>query len=353
MIEAQTAAKTYKEQKIALQKELDKVKKDNTILEINLKMLSKKQSPSPQKQLPFSDVKKQVKCTVCKKVILDDKELIVLKNNPYHKKCVKCMSCQHPFNLPDQENEIIFINSTTFFCEKHFNEYNEKGLPENIKIKYQKEAKDNLVKVLFDNNDFFSKNEIIDQPENAFISEELIESSFQIIKPYELIVPTAKLHIEMPAEDIDYEQFKQCLGDNLVIVGVNKGSTILTLALIGMENLGDKIKERFQETIKMFKDRVKSTMGQTVVSNFHENVEIKVPRPDEINKLLSKPSINILQNAAEIGKINLDDCREIILNNLSKERNVDWKFLFKHQDLFDEFEKNLMMILKIIHLKSF
>lgn len=107
----------------------------------------------------YSIMKSPKYCAVCDKIIKEE-DLVSIKNNSYHKNCVKCKSCEKPFDLPDDFDKIVYINSNTFLCEEHYKEYTEADeLPKEIEEEYKNQTKNDLVEVYFDNN-FFSKDEI-------------------------------------------------------------------------------------------------------------------------------------------------------------------------------------------------
>lgn len=85
------------------------------------------------------------------------------------------------------------------------------------------------------NNQFFNEslqNEVYEelQSEYSLLSPEVIEDSIQKDIPYENLIPTVTFKFDKSPDQIDFEKLKEILGDDVLIVNVEKGCTFLKIA---------------------------------------------------------------------------------------------------------------------------
>lgn len=65
------------------------------------------------------------------------------------------------------------------------------------------------------------------------------------------------------------------------------------------------------------------------------------PNESKIQELYNKPSINILQYTKELEEVDIEEIKNKVMTKLPKEKKKNWKFLFSHQNIFDEFEEQV------------
>lgn len=257
-------------------------------------------------------------CKVCNQSI-DDSDLLVYSNISYHIKCVKCSVCNKKCHSKQQKDEFICISPGLFFCKDHYKQYKgSKKLPKNIQNDYHEKTKKNLVEVLFDPQNFSNKEIDKHQPEDIFITSDMIQKSFTINKPYECFVPTITYHFDISPEKIDFNKLKSLLGENFIICNVEAGSTFVRIALLESEQFSPNVKNRLQDFINLSKNKINSSIGKMIVGNLVDEPEITIPDDEKIQEFYNKPSINILQNTKELNSFDINKIKQDVFKKNEK-----------------------------------
>ena len=131
------------------------------------------------------------------KIPLDQKESLhqVFMRNKF-KKVIKCKSCGKPIE------DIIQLS------------------PE-ISEEYHKKNKENFVKQLFA-NPLKNINIVDGQSSDPLITPDVIQDSIPIKRPFEYFIPTIKYQFDKNPSEIDFDKLRQKLGDEVLIISVEK-----------------------------------------------------------------------------------------------------------------------------------
>ena len=276
--------------------------------------------------------RKTILCTVCKQPIEDD-YVIYISSHPYHFGCIKCMNCHKSYD----------ITPGLFLCRQHYDDYQTSNQlsTENFR-EYHKRNKENFV------NDLFNEplqNEIVfddEQDENALITPDLVEDVIPLNTEIEDFVPTVTFRFDKMPTEIDFSELEKFIGEEIVILGVQKGSTILKIAFLSIKTFGQQIHGKIKELVEKFKGKLKTSIGKSVVGNLIEEPYIKLPDDNIINEKYNKKSQNLLQNTHELDSIELKTIKEEVLGNLHKEKvKKNWSFIFEHSNIYERLETQI------------
>ena len=295
-----------------------------------------------QEEMPQSNII----CKSCGNSIPKNQE-ILYSGYSFHKKCIKCQVCNKSYDENNDLNEFISVTPGMFFCCQHYNDYlNKQPLPQTVMDSYNKLNINNFVNELFDPQIFKKVNEGYEQ-NDLFNEKDLSNDSYQIDKPYEDFIPTAEFHFDMPINEVDFDQLKQLLGEDEVIIGVKSGSIILKLAFIKkfgatIINMKNKIKENVTAMVEKVKERFNSSIGKAVVGNLIGDSKFTVPDTKKIQEWYKKKSMNILQNSYELNDIEIDQVIDQVIDKAKKENvKKNWKYIISQQDIFNTAEKHI------------
>ncbi|KAK8848010.1 hypothetical protein M9Y10_019062 [Tritrichomonas musculus] len=285
---------------------------------------------------------KNINCIKCEQPT-DENDRVYYSGYPYHKHCVKCMNCEKVFDSTCKLQDFVCITKGLFLCRQHYNDYqSSQQLSVANSDEYHKQNKKNFVKEIFDSP--LLSTEIINnmQGEDDFITPNIIEDSIPINLPYDNFIPTVTLKFDLLPSEIDFSELEDLLGDEIVILGVEKGCTLLKIAFLQIKKLGKKAIDKVKNFVSDIKTKLKSTVGKSVIGNLVDEPLINVPDNQKIQEEYNKPSLNLLQNTYELNEIELEDIKEEVLSNLHKEKTKkNWKFLFNHEDIFKQVEKQI------------
>lgn len=280
-------------------------------------------------------------CATCKNEV-DHDDCIYYSGNPYHIKCVKCSECNKTFDINEDPDNYVCITPGLFLCRQHYNDFlNSKNVNQTIMNEYKEKKKQNFVEEVFNQPTIPNENLNNYQPEDIFITPEISDDSIQK-KPYEDFIPTITLHFNKSPNDIDYDQLMNLLGDDAVILNVDKGSTIIKIALLSVIDCDSSENKKYEKFVSDFKGKLTSSIGKAVVGNLVEEPIINYPSDDHINTAYNKTSINHLQSMQELNSLEINELKKKVLQNLQKDKsNYNWKFIFSHEKLFDQLEEQV------------
>lgn len=230
-----------------------------------------------------------------------------------------------------------------FLCSEHYNDYqSSQQLTDTEYAEFHAQNKKSFVKELFQQPLLGTEAINNVEPDDDFITPNIIEDSIPMDLPYEDFIPTAIFQFEKPPTDIDFEELEKILGDDFVILKVEKGCTFLKIAALKIKKVGQKKKvETFKTAINFIKEKI-NTMGKAVVGNIVKDPIINDPNDQKIQQEYNKPSLNLLQNTYVLNEIELEDIKDQVLNSLENEKKKkNWKFLFDHEQIFKQVEDQI------------
>ena len=287
--------------------------------------------------------RKEILCTVCKQSIEED-IVIYISGYPYHFGCIKCMNCHKTYDPPHEKlSNYICVTPGLFLCRDHYDAYQSSGhLSSENSEEYHQRNKENFVNDLFNDS---LRNEIVfedDQSEYSIITPDLVEDVIPLKSEIEDFVPTVTFHFDKSPTEIDFDYLLELFGDEAVILGVEKGSTILKIAFLSIKSIGEKIHGKIKELIEKFKGKLSTSIGKSVVGNIIEEPEVKLPDDKVIQEKYNQKSQNLLQNTHELNEIELKDIKEEVLRNLPRERGKkNWSFIFQHSTIYERLETQI------------
>lgn len=284
-------------------------------------------------------IQRSIICKACDKPI--DEEPIFISEYPYHLTCIKCMKCGCSCQNIGNRHNFTCVTPGLFLCKNDLNQYetSRQLTTENYQEYHKKNVK-NFV------NQFFNEslqNEVYEesQSEYSLLSPEVIEDSIQKDIPYENLIPTVTFKFDKSPDQIDFEKLKEILGDDVLIVNVEKGCTFLKIAFRSIKKFIGNCNEKIENCVKKVKDVI-TTVGKAVIGNIVDEPIIKVPKDDEIQALYNKSSKNLLQNTYELNEIQIEDIKKEVFSKLENENDKkNWNHLFSHEQIFKEAENKI------------
>lgn len=288
-------------------------------------------------------------CEACGKPIEKENPLFY-STNPYHKNCVKCMICKQTYNYSEELDDYVCVTPGLFFCRRHYNEYLIcRHLPQKVLEEYNKRNKQNFVKDLFNPNIFSEEDIQNHKEEDIYLTSDILEDSVQIDKPYDDFVPTIELHFDKPLELVDIDEVEKIIGDDGCILDITEGSIFIKMTFLKkfgekVSNVGQYIKQKFNNFVTKIKEKFNSSMGKVIVGNLEENTPEKITNSDEkkINELYNRPSMNLLQNAEELNEMELDDIINQVIDEVSKDKaKKNWKFILSQKEIYEKAEEQV------------
>ncbi|KAK8896155.1 hypothetical protein M9Y10_014049 [Tritrichomonas musculus] len=236
-----------------------------------------------------------------------------------------------PQNMPNKNIE-RFINEDEM--KKLIEDEYEYEFEEEEELNIE-ERKEKVVEEVFE-KPFITEEEIKDVPEEELlVTPEILESAVPKIS-YENILPTMKLHFDKPADDIDYDKLKELLGDDVVILDYERGSTILIIMLLSIDDFGPKLNEKYEKYAEELKEKVESPLGQEIVGNFVGEVDIQIPTDED-----TKKQFNFLQTS-EVNNEDIEDIRKEVLSKIKKEKSkFNWEYVFSQEEYYNKMEEQV------------
>ena len=171
-------------------------------------------------------------------------------------------------------------------------------------------------------------------PDQMFIAPETLKEAIQM-KPYEYFIPTISLHPSKPPKDIDYDKIRNLLGNDAVIFSVELSPTIIRLALLSNADINEyatKLKAQFNQSVgKLAKDP-----------------QVLIPKDDDINDFLCRPSLSYLQPySIKLDSNEIEKIRKGVQQSLEKDKDMyNWKCLFTHDESYSEMHDQIMKDIK-------
>ena len=274
-------------------------------------------------------------CKSCEKQV-DTNNCLYHSCHFYHKECVKCVECNKTYKDNEDINDYVCITPGIFLCIHHYNDYlTSKTLNQTTIDLYNQKIKKNLV------NELFNTSNMTDD----LFTQEVMEDTFKK-KIYEDIIPTATFHFDISPHKIDYNELQNILGHNVIILSVEKGTTIIKIAFLSTD-FGDDDKSKYQSYVNDLKGKFETSFGKSIVGNLVEEPLLNVPSDEQVKEILKNPSLNLLQNTIDFNKIEINEIKEKVIKNLQNDKDKEnWNFIFNHEDLFDQLEDQLRKDLK-------
>lgn len=267
-----------------------------------------------------------LKCSTCEEHIPSD--AYIYDGNAYHQHCVKCLICGRTIlktNLPD---DFVCITTGLFLCLQHYNEYLINGrIPDKYLQKYNERNKKNFI-------------------EELFPSQDKIKGGIQVKKPYEYFLPTVKLHFDKELETVDLQKIKDAIGDEASIINIEKGSIIITLAVIksvidsGKTADYSEITDNIKKSVAEIEKKVTS-LGEYVVGNLIGS-EVTIPTDKKIDDLYQRPSINVLQNMDQFNEVEMKKIIDYVIQDVKEHEDIkNFEFIRDNYQMFDEAERRI------------
>lgn len=244
----------------------------------------------------------ELRCYSCKEQIEDD--IINFSGYPYHEKCVKCMIC-HQTYTSDSINYLVDIAPGIFLCSLHYDDYCTKKLSEDISNEITKKCMQASVKEKFEIPEIYS---------NSFVQND----------SYDIFLPTSSFQFDSQTFSIDkvYEYIK----DDAIIIDYDQDSLLLKLAFIDF--FSDKIGEDANKSFQKVKEKFSSALGRSIVGNLINEPKLTIPNVQQINELLNRPSMNILQNNEALNKAELNELVKLVVDRAPKNDNLQYIVFF-------------------------
>lgn len=266
---------------------------------------------------------KRIKCT----------ETIFYSGYPFHKDCVKCIICDKTLKSNQDTSEFICITNGIFFCKQHYNEFrNSKKLPKSVLVKIKEKNKKNIVNDIF-NKKFFNDVDVLNQnPNDIFITFDMVENSYQKEKPYECFMPIVTFHFSNFPDYIDFKNLDKIFKNKLIILSIDRGSTIIKAAYTDTK---DKMKNYISSIQKL----LLSEEGKSIIGKLIEEPKIEYPDENKINDIYQCALANELQGSDKLNEAQINELKKEVLKNIINERsNKNWKLISTIQSMINPFE---------------
>ena len=273
----------------------------------------------------FCISKDETVCKSCQKNVVK-KELLYYSGFEYHRNCLKCSVCQKKIKPNKNSKDFICLTPGMFICDKDYAKYRETGtLPENVLQEYKEKVIRNLI------------NEIIqpivtNQFNEYLIESDMIDNSYQLNKNFKYFVPTVTFHFSFSIEKIDMKKLIEILPKEMIIVCIERGCTFLTVAFILSEEFRND-KSKYEAIINQFKEKLIEPLNSPIVGNLINQTELKWPTKETLKKLLSKKSVNLLQNTKIFEHINFEEIKTEIQQKLDSQQNKNKNLLFVYDNI--------------------
>ncbi|KAK8876085.1 hypothetical protein M9Y10_006271 [Tritrichomonas musculus] len=225
--------------------------------------------------------------------------------------------------------------------------------------------------------DIFSPEKTIEiqrnQPKNLLVAPENLQKAIQK-KSYEDFIPTISFHLDMPLKNIKYDKLQELLGKDAVILNIESSHvslinaflsiedyepdasgfpTTLQVALLSIDDFGSNVNDKLEEYIKELQKKFEA--NQSEVGKIVATPKIHIPTDDDIKNVYSRPSvknnqdsINKNQESGELDDSAINDIRRMALQDLRNDKSMyNWKFIFKHEDVYRQMNEKIREDLKI------
>ena len=281
-------------------------------------------------------------------------ETIFYSGYPFHKDCVKCIVCNKSLKTNQNIDEFVCITNGIFFCKPHYNSFkNTHQLPPNIMAKIKSKCKQNVIDDLFNikiqiinviddlfnikiikiqiinhqcywwfKSNFFNDVDVLNQnPNNVFITFDMVENSYQNHKPYMNFIPNITFHFERFSEKIDFNKLEKVFQKDMIIIGIDLWSTILKTAYLSMKKLDKSSKAELEALISRVKKYLLTPEWKSAIGKLIEEPKIEYPDDEKIKNIYNNNLSNALQDSDSLNNSQIEDLKKEVLIHLQNERN--------------------------------